>query len=339
MNNIIKKNNILFFQIIIVIIIFIILLFYVINRYLHPLPKINEYYENSNNGVLRNLQTMPEIMRKLPISDEEYILPRVIYGYWDNLEGNDIIQAHINTWYRNVAPDWKVEFITKKNIHEYVDSDFLEKFKNIDAVRFSDFLRVYLLSKNGGVWMDGATIMINGGFLEKYRDEMIEKKADILIYEFSDHSKPEQPYLENWFLMAPKNSLFITDLYSEFTKSHDMGYLKYKNEVLAPKISFENSMGDGSGTYHMQHGIIHYLLKENNNKNNNKKSKYNMIIKDANESMFKAQKINNWESDKLIRYIIDNDDWSDYYAIKLVKFNRKPIENYKEEFINKLNNL
>jgi hypothetical protein len=318
MNNILKKkNNNLFFQIIITII-FIILLFYVINKYLHPLKKINEYYENSNNG--------------------EYILPRVIYGYWDNLDGNDIIQAHINTWYRNIAPGWKVELITKKNVHEYVDSDFLEKFKDIDAVRFSDFLRVYLLSKNGGVWMDAGTIMIDGNFLEKYRKEMIEKKADILIYEFSDHSKPDQPYLENWFLMAPKNSLFINDLYREFTKSHNMGYLKYKNEILAPKISFENSMGDGPSTYHMQHGIIHYLLKENNNKNNNN-NKYIMIIKDANESMFKAQKINNWESDNLIRYIIDNDDWSDYYAIKLVNFNRKPIENYKEEFINKLNNL
>jgi hypothetical protein len=96
----------------------------------------------------------------------------------------------------------------------------------------------------------------------------------------------------------------------------------------------------------MQHGIIHYLLKENNNnknknknKNKNNNNKYNMIIKDANESMFKAQKINNWESDKLIRYIIDNDDWKDYYAIKLVNFNRKPIENYKEKFINKLNSL
>jgi hypothetical protein len=328
MINILKKkyNNLFSKIIIIIIIIFIILLLYVINKLLDPLPKINEYYENSNN--------------------ENYILPRVIYGFWDNLDGNDIIKAHINTWYRNIAPGWKVELITKKNVYKYVDPIFLEKFNDFYAVRFSDFLRVYLLSKNGGVWMDAGTIMLDGSFLEKYRMEMIKNKADILIYEFSDHSKPDQPYLENWFLMAPKNSLFINDLYSEFTRSHDMGYLKYKNEVLAPKISFENSMGDGSSTYHMQHGIIHYLLKENNNnknknknKNKNNNNKYNMIIKDANESMFKAQKINNWESDKLIRYIIDNDDWKDYYAIKLVNFNRKPIENYKEKFINKLNSL
>ena len=124
----------------------------------------------------------------------------------------------------------------------------------------------------------------------------------------------------------------MTDLYNEFTKAYDMGFLEYKYEVLAPKISFDNIMTSEKSTYHMQHGIIIYLLKEN-------PQKYNMRIKDAEESMFKAQKISNWDSEKLIKYIIDNNNWNDYYAIKLVGFNRTPIESCKNEFINKLNNL
>jgi len=309
-------NNILILHI--YIIIFIILAFYLINLFIN---NYNEKYDNyiSYDNINNN-----------------YVLPRVVYGYWDNLDGNDIIQAHIDTWSRNLAPGWKAEIITKKNVHNYVDPDFLQKYQDIGAVRFSDFLRVYLLSKNGGVWMDAGTILIDGTFLEKYREEMIQNKTDILIYEFADHSIPDQPYLENWFLMSPKGSLFITDLYNEFTKSHDMDYLKYKNEILAPKISFENSMGDGNSTYHMQHGIIHYLLKKNNSDNN---KKYNMLIKDANESMFKAQKINDWDSERLIKYINNNNDWSGYYAIKLVNFNRTPIASCKKEFINKLNSL
>jgi len=324
-----------------IITLFIILIFYVTNllliSYVDSIKSIKHFnykkekydnYTTFNNGNhnINNNQI------------GEYILPRIVYGYWDDLDGNDIIQAHIDTWSRNLAPGWKAEIITRKNVHNYVDPDFLQKFKDVGAVRFSDFLRVYLLSKNGGVWMDAGTILIDGTFLEKYREEMIQNRTDILIYEFAAHSKPEQPYLENWFLMSPKGSLFITDLYDEFTKSHDMGYLEYKNKVLAPKISFENSMGDGESTYHMQHGIIHYLLKKNNNENNSNK-KYNMLIKDADESMFKAHKIHDWDSEKLIKYIIDNNDWSGYYAIKLVNFNRKPIESCKMEFINKLNSL
>jgi hypothetical protein len=328
-----------------IITLFIVLIFYVTNlllsKYVNTRANINKFnYKKErydNYATLNNEHTNQYNKNE----SDDYILPRVVYGYWDNLDGNDVIQAHLDTWSRNLAPGWKAEIITRKNVHNYVDPDFLQKFKDVGAVRFSDFLRVYLLSKNGGVWMDAGTILIDGTFLEKYREEMIQNRTDILIYEFSAHSKPEQPYLENWFLMSPKGSLFITDLYEEFTKSHDMGYLKYKNEVLAPKISFINSMGDGDSTYHMQHGIIHYLLKKNNNGNNsqNSNNKYNMLIKDADESMFKAQKIHDWNSDKLIKYIIDNDDWSGYYAIKLVNFNRRPIESCKTEFINKLNSL
>lgn len=328
MNNFSKKyklnNTFTFYVLHIFIIIIILLLFFAINSLLHNQREKYDNYAPFQDNHNKN------------ISGGDYVLPRVVYGYWDNLEGNDIIQAHIDTWSRNLAPGWKAEIITKQNVHNYVDPDFLQKFQNVGAVRFSDFLRVYLLSKNGGVWMDAGTILLDGSFLEKYREEMIQNKTDILIYEFAAHSIPGQPYLENWFLMSPKGSLFITDLYNEFTKSHDMDYLKYKNEVLAPEISFQNSMGEGESTYHMQHGIIHYLLKKNNT---NTHKKYNMLIKDADESMFKAQKINDWNSDKLIRYIIDNNDWSGYYAIKLVNFNRAPIASCKKEFINKLDSL
>jgi phage shock protein PspC (stress-responsive transcriptional regulator) len=330
-NKLSKKYNInkyvlyfIFLLIIVFLIILLISLIVIIELYFKMYFKNKLYRESYNNYQIN--------YSKYDIGNE-YVLPRVIYGYWDNLEENEIIQAHVNTWYRNVAPGWKVVMITRKNVHNYVDPEFLEKFKNIDAVRFSDFLRVYLLSKNGGVWMDAGTILINGDFLEKYREEMIRQKIDILIYEFKAHSKPEQPYLENWFLMSPKGSLFITDLYNEFNNAYDMDFVKYKHEVLAPKINFENSMGDGDGTYHMQHGIIHFLLKSN-------KNRYNMSIKDAEESMFKAQKINEWDSERLIKYIIDNPNLSDdYYAIKLVGFNRAPIQSCKTEFINKLNNL
>jgi len=302
-----KNNNILYLIIIVIIFLF---LFYIINIFL----------------------SKKKLFYKEKFDNNEYILPKVVYGYWDNLEGNDIIKAHINTWYRNIPKGWKIEIISKKTVHKYVENDFLEKYKDINTVRFSDFLRLYLLSKYGGVWMDASTILIDGNFLENYRNEMIEKKIDILLYEFKSHSIENQPYLENWFFISPKGSIFMTDLYNEFTKAYDMGFLEYKYQVLAPKINFDNIMIPKKSTYHMQHGIIIYLLKEN-------PQKYNMSIKDAEESMFKAQKITNWDSEKLIKYIINNHNWNDYYAIKLVGFNRQPIESCKNEFINKLNNI
>lgn len=66
-----NNNNILY----LIITILIIFLFYVINIFL--IKKKLFYKEKINNNY------------------NEYILPKVVYGYWDNLEGNDIIQGHI----------------------------------------------------------------------------------------------------------------------------------------------------------------------------------------------------------------------------------------------------
>jgi hypothetical protein len=260
--------------------------------------------------------------------DNDYILPKVVYCYWDNLETNNLIQAFINTWNRNLSSEWKIIVITKKNVLNYVDIDFYNKYKQLPAFRFSDFLRVYLLDKHGGIWIDSATILINNNFLDKYYKEMIQNKYDVLLYELSNHSLPNQPYLENWFIMAPKNSKFIKDLYKQFSKAYDIGFVNYKINVLSPEIDLRNTL-KGNRTYLMQHAIIHYLLKYN---------KYNICIKDANESMFKAQKINDWECNKLVNYILTNNNWDDYYAIKLVGNNRKCIKD-AESFINKLNSF
>ena len=79
----------------------------------------------------------------------------------------------------------------------------------------------------------------------------------------------------------------------------------------------------------MQHAIIHYLLNTGN--------KYKLNIKDAEESMFKVQQLNNWDKDRVIDFIINNKDWTNYYSIKLVKFLRNGITyNNKNAFIKKL---
>ena len=292
---------------IILILIVLLLCFYFINNYLKL--KITENYE------------------------EIYYLPKKIYGYWDDIDNNSVVKAHIETWKKNILPQWEIIILNKKNIHNYVPQEFIDKFIKLEAFRFSDFLRMYLLYTKGGVWIDACTIIINDAFLNQYYDEMILNQYDATIYELSDNSIQNYPYLENWFLMAPKNSKFIKDIYDEFVISYDMDFLKYKIDILMPNIKLDKTLGYESKTYHMQHAIIHYLLVH-------KKNVYKLNIKDANESMFKAQKINNWDSNKLISFIINNNDWTDYYAIKLVSINRRGINASNEAmFINKLYKL
>lgn len=298
------RNNMIYIKYIIILFI-LLLIFYLINSLLKNI-------DHFNNNI--------------------YILPKIIYGYWDDFDNNPIIQSHYENWKKHFGKDWKIIIISKKNINQYVSEHFLKKYENLDATRFSDFLRLELLKNNGGVWLDMGIIITNSNFLNKYYNEMIQYKYDVCLYELKIRTiDPNYPYLENWFIIAPKNSIFINDLYIEFDKSYQMGFLNYKKNVLMyNNVKLDKTIGYHNRTYLMQHAIIHYLIKKGNI--------YNINIKDASESMFAIHEKENWNHSNIISFILYNNDWSSFYAIKLIKQNRNKIINY-ESYINKINSM
>lgn len=111
------------------------------------------------------------------INDE--LCPRVpqedyqIYFCW--LQGEDnlptVVQCCYNSLKQN-AGRYKVVFIDEKNFSRYVDiaPHIMEKFRagKISRTHFSDILRVNLLERYGGLWLD-ATILVTEP-LKNYRD-------------------------------------------------------------------------------------------------------------------------------------------------------------------------
>jgi hypothetical protein len=204
-----------------------------------------------------------------------------------------------------------------------------QNLKKKEPFRFADFLRFYLLIKNGGVWMDASTILINGFFLDNYWKEMNEKKAELLFYELDKYSEKGAPFLENWFLMCPKNSRFAINIYNEFLYAYNIGFYRYKRKILEPILFLQTTL-NGSSIYLIQHAIIIYLLKKNS-------YSYFYLVKDANESMYKIANIEDWNPKKIIKHILEK-DLSNMYAIKINGYQRKSIENI-EEMIKKLNSI
>ena len=259
----------------------------------------------------------------------EYILPKIIYTYWDNLESNKLIQSHYNNWKSKIPSDWKLIILNKNNVNNYVSNNFLNRYNKLDSTRFSDFLRLELLKNNGGVWVDASIIIINSNFLDKYWNEMNKYKYDATLYEFKSKLIDKNiPYLENWFIMAPKNSKLIIDLYIEFDKAYKMGFLQYKQKILIPSnVVLDNTLGYYNKIYLMQHAIMNYLFHIGN--------KYNVNIKDAQESMFKIHSLVKWNDIEIINYIMNNQNWNNYYAIKLTKSNRRGII-FQDTYIDKI---
>ncbi len=299
--------------ILLLIIIILCIIFYLLNIFLGIEKSIKENFDNDN-----------------------YILPKKIYAYWDNLDENKLIQKFTENWHKKIPDSWEIIIIDKNSVRDYVSSEFMEKYGNLEAFRFADFLRLDLLKKNGGVWMDISTLIIKGDFLDTYRNEMIDKKYDVFLYEFPSRTiDKSNPYLENWFIMAPKNSQFINDLYTEFNKSFEMGFVEYKKEILIPSgINLTQTIGyNNKETYLMQHAIINYLVHTG--------KKYNINIKNALNSMFRLQDKLKWNYDDIINFILENDlENHDIYAIKIIKNIRTSIINIGEnKFIERMDRI
>ena len=162
---------------------------------------------------------------------------------------------------------------------------------------------------------------------------MIDHKYDVCVYELIEKTVIEsEPYLENWFIMAPKGSKYIIDLYNEFERGRKMDYKIYKKIILKPSgVILKNTISDDDdNTYLMQHAIVNYLQKTGN--------KYKINKKDAYESFFKLHNLLSWNHEEVMNVFIKKDNWADYYALKFTSGQRNFIKN-EEEFIKRLDSL
>lgn len=171
---------------------------------------------------------------KLALSNNRYILstekynlgklyniPRIIWMFWDKGFDNCplICKYCVKSW-KHYNPDWEVRILDNNSIYNYIDPSLINKIKqkvNRDILHiagFSDFIRICLLAKYGGVWADITT------FCNKPLNEWINHTGQYgffsPIYLWRIPFIPK--YISSWFIIAPKNSLLCTQIRDEFIK-------------------------------------------------------------------------------------------------------------------------
>lgn len=136
-------------------------------------------------------------------------IPKIIWSYWhDHDTMPDVVKKCIESW-KTQCPDWDIRVLADKDTPHYKHSgDFIQ--------RHADFLRLDLLNKHGGVWMD-ASIYLN----QPLDDWLFDvPDVDFIGYEIGKNERTSK-YIENWFLAAPKGSPFIRDWNDEFMKYNE----------------------------------------------------------------------------------------------------------------------
>lgn len=117
----------------------------------------------------------------------------------------------------------EVILLTEENIHKYVTfPDYIleKKKKNIISnTHFSDLLRIFLLAKYGGIWMD-ATVYLTGSLPDYILN------APLFCYK-SSHLSPGKIKASNWFIAAERNQEIIVR-----TQDLLLEYWKHENRLI-----------------------------------------------------------------------------------------------------------
>lgn len=148
------------------------------------------------------------------------MIPRKIWSYWDDPDNMpEVVKLSNRSWEKH-NKGFEINLLNKNTWRKFVPDIDLSSLKfNDSQQRFSDFLRLYLLRRYGGIWLDASMICFSP--LTNWMAE-IEKKEDPEFIGFcvsgvtTDHS---YPVTESWFIACKQGSLYINEVYHEFFHS------------------------------------------------------------------------------------------------------------------------
>ena len=156
----------------------------------------------------------------------------------------------IQTW-KKFLPEYDIKILNYNSLNYYIDESVLSKiiYKKMPKALQADAIRVALLKKYGGIWMDTDTIILNREFLKELNNSNLVMFGDIInktqhiSFIYSNNSN----FVSIWFAKIIEN----INYYKQFF------ILKHNYTVNNIKNSYQKLK---SGTY-LGNGIIDPLLR------------------------------------------------------------------------------
>lgn len=87
--------------------------------------------------------------------------PKIIWSYWENKPGStrpEYIDLCLETFYKH-NPDFKINILNEKTLYDYLPN-IRQDINKLSLAHKSDYIRIVLLEKYGGIWLDADTIVM-----------------------------------------------------------------------------------------------------------------------------------------------------------------------------------
>ena len=138
--------------------------------------------------------------------------PKILWTYWNEEPLPEFIADCIDTW-RKENPDYEINIVTNDNLESFVGSSEANAIKNWkyndSPQRMSDLVRLSVLPKFGGVWLDASIICY------ECLDWVFSTNKP-KVYSIPELSTPDDPLIESWFITCEPGDPFVTKWSEEF---------------------------------------------------------------------------------------------------------------------------
>lgn len=185
--------------------------------------KKNYYYSGSDNNITEAAHSAwiykkitkryNNIMSSKPSTDNKWKnkeMPKIIWWCW--LQGIDNIPELSSVCLKSLKrqlPEYKIVLITLDNLKDYVKLPKIiyAKFNAgwISGAHFSDVIRLALLAKYGGIWIDSTVYCTDAKTVK------IIENSDMFMYQNLMSSNSNVIRMSNWLMATKKGNPFFKE--------------------------------------------------------------------------------------------------------------------------------
>ena len=256
--------------------------------------------------------------RQEPFTSQE--IPKTIWTYWDSEDLPEFVSKCIDKW-RRLHPDWSIVVLNPKNLKDYLPETDIFKLKFADTKpRQSDFVRLHILPKFGGIWADASVVPTRSW--DWVIEEQKKKGSDFIgYYRQGSTTKSEYPVIESWFFACPKDSIFVSKLRDEMMTMNSLeNEADYKEHVKSRGVDIQNiPRPDYLNIYLSAQAVMQTKMTKDEIRNK-------IQVYPAEDGPFKHSVTNDWKPAESVKSLCDLETTEMPEMIKIYGLERKALE-------------
>ena len=221
---------------------------------------------------------------------EKNAIPKVIWMYWDSPNPPDHIMA-FHQKMKTINQAHEIILLDRNSLRKYLPTLHFD-FQGIGLAHKSDVIRLALLKRYGGIWVDCSTLV--------YQDFswVHERSGYDMVGYYSDANTQDArfPVIETWFMCAPPENPFVSrwlELIMPLTKiSVDDYYNRIKERPDFERIK----QGIPRGSYLTTNYLCQIAMREADS--------VNLYLKKCETSAFYYQNVFKWNCLKMSLFLL-----------------------------------